>query len=270
MYPTRLPPSMTTGSLSGKHALVCGASKGIGRAAAQKLAEAGAQVSVLARSQEPLAELVERLEDSGTAAHALVADLEDHDALRAIVETHVAAHGPIHILVNNAAGPPAGRLIDTPEDQLLPHYHRHLVAAHLLTRLLTPGMEEAGYGRIINILSTSVREPIPNLGVSNTLRAAMASWAKTLSRELPPGITINSVLPGFTDTERLSSLAQKNARDRGMMPSDIVDEWIAQTPEGRLGHPEELGAAVAFLASPAAAFIRGIVLPVDGGRLQSI
>src|SRR5690606_36944419 len=133
-----------------------------------------------------------------------------------------------------------------------------------------PGMREAGYGRIVNVLSTSVREPIDNLGVSNTIRAAVAGWAKTLSRELPPGVTINNILPGYTDTERLATLASSAGERTGRTADEDRQGWIATVPEGRLGLPEELAAAVAFLASPAAAYVRGVSLPVDGGRLRSI
>lgn len=147
---------------------------------------------------------------------------------------------------------------------------RHLFAAHVLVQQLLPGMREAGYGRIINVLSTSVREPIPNLGVSNLTRAAVASWAKTLSGELPPGVTINNVLPGFTDTERLGSLGEDTASRTGTTLEAVRAGWIAQIPEGRLARPEETAEAIAFLASPAAAYIRGHSIPVDGGRLRSI
>ena len=139
-----------------------------------------------------------------------------------------------------------------------------------MVQKLVPGMLEAGYGRIINVVSTSVREPIPNLGVSNTIRGAVASWAKSLSRELPPGITINNILPGFTDTERLSNLKSAVANRTGKTEEEVHNGWLAQVPEGRLARPEELAAAIAFLASPAAAYIRGVSLPVDGGRLRSI
>jgi 3-oxoacyl-[acyl-carrier protein] reductase len=131
-------------------------------------------------------------------------------------------------------------------------------------------MQQAGYGRIINVLSTSVREPIDLLGVSNTIRAAMAGWAKSLSRELPPGITINNVLPGFTATERLASLAHSASQRRGIPREAIEAEWRDLTPEKRLGRPEEIAAVIAFLASPAASFVRGVSLAADGGRMRSI
>jgi 3-oxoacyl-[acyl-carrier protein] reductase len=131
-------------------------------------------------------------------------------------------------------------------------------------------MKQAGYGRIVNVISTSVREPIPNLGVSNTIRAAVAGWAKTLARELPPGITINSVLPGFVDTSRLGALAETMAGKQGKTPEQVRQGWLAMVPEGRLGKPEELGGVIAFLASPAGAYVRGVCLAVDGGRLSSI
>ena len=140
----------------------------------------------------------------------------------------------------------------------------------LLTRLLLPGMVEAGYGRIINVISTSVREPIPGLGVSNTIRGAMASWAKSISRELPPGITINNVLPGFTDTERLTVLGEAVAERSGISLDQVREMWLSDVPEARLAKPGEIAAAIAFLASPAGAFVRGTSMPVDGGRLRSI
>lgn len=257
--------------LQGRHALVCGASKGIGQATALALAARGATVTALARSADRLDALALELKKAGAPdAYALAADLDDRDDLRARVEEHLAAHGPVHILINNSGGPPSGRLLDTDESAFLPAFGRHLLASHLLVKLVLPGMEEARFGRIVNILSTSVREPIPGLGVSNSVRAAMASWAKTLSRELPPGITINGVLPGYTETERLDELKQQIADRTGQGQEDVQAGWIDATPEGRLGRPEELAAAVTWLCSEEAAFVRGIVMPVDGGRLQSI
>lgn len=257
--------------LQGKRALVGGASKGIGRAAALALAARGAEITALARSTDVLEALLPDLEDAGAPkAHALVADLDDRPRLRRRVQAHIAVTGPHQILVHNTGGPPSGRLLDATEADFLAAYGRHLLAGHALVQTLLPGMEATGYGRIVNVLSTSVREPIPGLGVSNTTRAAVASWAKTLSRELPPGVTINSILPGFTDTERLTSLAGQVAGRTGQAPDAVRAGWIAATPEGRLGRPEELGETIAFLCSPAAAFIRGVLLPVDGGRLNSI
>jgi 3-oxoacyl-[acyl-carrier protein] reductase len=245
--------------LSGRHAIVCGASGGIGRAAAVALAGLKCNVTVLARRANELNAVRPILARAGAKeTHILVADLEKRDELKS------------QILLNNTGGPPSGPLLDAKEEDFLRPYGRHLLASHLLTQLVVPGMKEAGYGRIVNVLSSSVREPIPGLGVSNTIRAAMASWAKTLSRELPPGITINSILPGYVDTERLGELSLSMAKQKGTGPDAIRKGWIDTTPEGRLGTPQELGAVIAFLCSPAASFIRGVVLPVDGGRLMSI
>lgn len=258
--------------LKGRHALVCGASSGIGRAAAMALAARGATVTALARRRDRLDALALELKQAGAPhADALPADLDEREELEAAVRRHIDEHGPVHILINNAGGPPGGRLLDVADEEsfMLP-FGRLVLAAHRLVRICLPGMEEAGYGRIINIISTSVREPIPNLGISNTIRGATAAWAKTISKELPPGITINSVLPGFTDTERLERLKAANAERQGVSEEDVEAKWLAATPEGRLGQPEELGAAIAFLASPSAAFVRGVCLPVDGGRLNSI
>jgi 3-oxoacyl-[acyl-carrier protein] reductase len=258
-------------SLASRHALVCGASRGIGRAAALALAERGAAVTALARSEERLRALVTELEAAGaSAARYLVADLDDRDAACAKVQDLITAEGPIHVLVNNAGGPPGGPLLEATEEQFLTALSRHLLASHRLTQLVVPGMKAAGYGRILNVVSTSVREPILNLGVSNTTRGAMASWAKTLSKELPPGITINNVLPGFVDTERLASLGGSIAERTGQTLDDVRANWLRQVPEGRLGRPEELGRVIAFLASPAGSFIRGQSLAVDGGRLNGI
>ncbi len=258
-------------ALFGKHALVCGASAGIGRASALALAALGAEVTVLARRGDRLAALQPQLCEAGApAARAVVADLEDRTALAAVVERLLADAGPVHVLVNNAGGPPTGPILEADAADFEVALGRHLLASHLLVRAVVPGMVEAGYGRIVNIISLSVREPIVGLGVSNTVRGAMASWAKTLSKELPPQITVNNVLPGYTDTGRLRSLGEAIAERDGMTVEAVAERWVAAVPEGRLGRPEELAAAVAFLASPSASYVRGVSLPVDGGRLGGI
>tara|TARA_Y100001933_G_scaffold150383_1_gene148861 strand:- start:801 stop:1613 length:813 start_codon:yes stop_codon:yes gene_type:complete len=257
-------------ALAGKTALICGASRGIGAATAQVMAKAGANVVVASRNEAQLKALLEQLKTLGDGQHRmLIMDLEETDSIAACVEP-LLDEGPIHILVNNAGGPPGGPLLKATVDELSQPFARHLHAAHTLVKLLAPGMASANYGRIIQIVSTSVREPIPNLGVSNTLRGAMASWSKSLSRELHPSITINNVLPGFTDTERLGSLAQSIHQRTGQSIESIHEGWMSQVPIERLIDPLETASVIAFLASPAAGAIRGVSLPVDGGRLRSI
>jgi 3-oxoacyl-[acyl-carrier protein] reductase len=258
-------------SLAGRHALVCGASAGIGRASALALASLGARVTVLARRAEVLQSLLPQLRDAGAAdAHAIAADQEDRAGLGAIVTAWIAAHGPVHVLVNNTGGPPGGAALDAEAEQFERALGRILLAAQLLTRSCLPGMRDAGFGRIVNILSTSVREPIPNLAVGNTMRAAMGGWTKTLANELPPGVTINNVLPGYTSTERLAELAKATAARTGRSLADVEADWKREIPEGRFASPSEIGNAVAFLCSPAAGYIRGVSLAVDGGRMRGI
>lgn len=257
-------------SLAGRHALVCGASSGIGRSAALALGALGARVTALARRRDRLDSLVEELRGAGVEAEAVEADLDDRTNLQATIDTLIADFGPVHVLINNSGGPPGGPLLDATPEAFELAFGRHLLASHLIVGRTLGGMREAGYGRIINVISTSVREPIPNLGVSNTIRGAVASWAKTLSRELPPGVTINNVLPGFTDTDRLGQLAEGNANRQGTSADAVREGWRAMIPEGRLARPEELADVIAFLASPAASYVRGVSLPVDGGRLRGI
>lgn len=261
---------LSDNALEGKTALICGASRGIGAATARIMAKAGANVILASRSEDQLNTLLSEISSLGEGVHQiLVLDLEDTDSLEGRIQP-ILDQGPIHILVNNAGGPPGGPLLDASVEELAQPFTRHLHAAHTLVKLLTPSMIIADYGRIIQIVSTSVREPIPNLGVSNTLRGAMASWAKSLSRELHPSITINNVLPGFTDTERLGSLAQSIHERTGKSIEAIHEGWMSQVPIERLIDPLETASVIAFLASPAAGAIRGVSLPVDGGRLRSI
>jgi len=248
-------------ALIGKHAIVCGASKGIGAATAKMLAKAGAKVTAISRNPQ---DLVSELEGEGHKAVSL--DLEDLDAISKFILTV----NECHILINNAAGPPGGPLLQNDVSDFEAPFKRHLHASHTLVRGLVPKMEESGMGRIVNIISTSVREPIPNIGLSNTLRGAMASWAKSLSRELPTCITINNVLPGFTDTDRLSSLASSINERTGKSVEEIHAGWMSQVPIDRLIDPLETGAAIVYLCMPISGGIRGVSLAVDGGRMRSI
>lgn len=258
-------------ALGGKHALVCGASKGIGEATAKMLAKAGADVTVCARNGAALTALCDTLSTLGSGRHqALMVDLEDTDSLPSAFASAVETFGPVHILINNAGGPPGGPLLNNEIQDFEAPFKRHLHAAHTLAQLAAPAMEQAGYGRIVQIISTSVKEPIPNIGLSNTLRGAMASWAKSLSNELAPCITINNVLPGFTDTERLGNLSASIQERTGKSAESVREGWLNQVPIGRLIDPLETASAITFLCLPASGGIRGVSLAVDGGRLRSI
>ena len=257
--------------LTGKHALVLGASQGIGRAAAHALAALGADVTLLARSSEALAGVVADLPRREAQRHGFVAaDMNDHASLRARVEA-VANATPVQILVNNSGGPPGGPAHAATLDDFRIAFNQHLMAAQIVVQAILPGMRGAGYGRIVNVISTSVKEPIRNLGVSNTIRGAVASWAKTLAGELGPlGITVNNVLPGYTKTQRLEQILDERRRTSGEDADAVAARMLASVPLGRFADPGEIAAAIAFLASPAAAYINGVNLPVDGGRTLSL
>ncbi len=255
--------------LTGRRALVCGSTQGIGRASAIELATLGASVTLMARDADRLARVCAELPTPSGQTHGTV--LADFGDSGAVASAAASLGDPHEILVNNTGGPAGGPILDAAPDAFRRAFEMHVVNNHLLAQALVPGMRDAGYGRIVNVLSTSVRAPIPGLGVSNTIRGAVASWAKTLAGELGPhGITVNNVLPGFTDTARLSSLFSAKAEKTGSTPEAVLAAAISGIPVGRLGDANEIGAAVAFLASPAGGYISGISLTVDGGRTPSL
>ena len=259
-------------NLNGKTALVCGSSQGIGLASAVELASLGATVVLLARSEPRLKEALASLPTPNAQQHSyLVADFSTPGEAMRVVEKWVGIGQTAHILVNNTGGPPAGPAHKADAGEFIDAFLNHLVNNQQLVKAVLPGMEAAGYGRIINIISTSVKAPLPNLGVSNTIRGAVANWAKTLANELgSKGITVNNVLPGATETARLSAIISNKAGKTGHTTDAVSAEMLAEIPAGRFGRPEEIGAAVAWLATPAAAYINGINLPVDGGRTPNL
>lgn len=257
--------------LTGKHALVCGASEGIGRATAHELALLGADVTVLARRADAMRDVVASLPRKDGQHHDYIqADMADTTGVRDAATALVAAR-PVHILINNTGGPPGGAAIDADLDAFLDAFRKHLLANQTLAQACVPAMREARYGRIINIISTSVYEPIPNLGVSNTTRGAVASWAKTLSRELAEdGITVNNVLPGFTETGRIAQIVDGQRARTGKSEADVREGMMAQVPARRFADPSEPASLIAYLSSPAAGYINGQSIAVDGGRMNSI
>lgn len=257
--------------LIGKTALVCGSTQGIGHAAAHELASLGAEIVLLARNEEKLREVALSLPTPHSQHHHWIAADFAHTKEVQQVITEFANSHIAHILVNNTGGPQPGKAIDSDIEAFRLAFNAHLINNHILTQTLVPGMIKSGYGRIINVISTSVKQPLPNLGVSNTIRGAVANWAKTLAGELAPhGITVNNVLPGATETGRLDQIIRNKASKSGTDADHVRKEMAAEVPLGRLARPEEIASAIAFLASPAAAYINGINLPVDGGRTLSL
>ncbi|MEM6263850.1 MAG: SDR family oxidoreductase [Bacteroidota bacterium] len=260
-------------NLTGKNALVAGSTQGIGKATALQLAQAGANVILVARNETKLKAVLEELSQSNDQQHHyLVADFSQPEAVEAIVRKFLQDHSTIiHIVINNTGGPKGGPIADASPEDFLHAYNMHLVCNHLLSQLTLPGMKTAGYGRIINVTSTSVKEPIPGLGVSNTTRWAVASWGKTLAGEVAPfGITVNTVLPGFTWTERLKSLISSRATAQHKTEEEVAEGMRQSVPCGRFADAVEVANAILFLSSPLASYINGIVLPVDGGRTRSL
>lgn len=254
--------------LTGKRALVCGSTQGLGRASANELALLGASVVLMARNEQALQSASRSLDTSKGQMHGyIVADFSDVKQVEERIGAYTQAHPPFHILVNNTGGPPGGPIVEATLKEFMNAFSAHLLCNHVLVQAVVEGMKAEHYGRIINIISTSVKQPIPGLGVSNTIRGAVASWAKTLAGELGPfGITVNNVLPGMTRTARLDSIIKAKSEKTGKSVELVTAEMVGEIPAGRFAMPEEFGAAVAFLATPAASYINGINMPVDGGR----
>ncbi len=251
--------------------MVCGSTQGIGLSVARELSLLGASCILLGRSKAALIEAKQSLDTSINQVHGIcVADQSDPMQLGSAV-TAVLSDGPIQILVNNSGGPASGPILQSDSDAFLKTFQQHLLANHQLAQLLIPGMRASNYGRILNIISTSVRIPLKNLGVSNTIRGAVASWAKTLANEIGPDqITVNNILPGFTRTNRLLALMEEKAKKEHKSLESVEQEWKSEVPLRRIAEPEEVAALAAFLASPAASYIHGASIPVDGGRTGSI
>lgn len=258
-------------TLEGKNALICGSTQGIGLAIAKELALLGANCVLMARNESSLQRAVKELDDTlRQKHHYLVADFGNTEAVKETIRSF-AQENIIHILINNTGGPPAGKITDAMDSDFLSALNLHLINNHNITTALLEGMKKAAYGRVINIVSTSVKIPLPNLGVSNTTRAAVAGWAKTLANETAPfGITVNNVLPGATATIRLSSIIENKSKRTDVPLESVEAQMLHEIPMGRFGQAEEIAAMAAFLATPAASYITGQSICVDGGRTGSI
>jgi len=254
--------------LKNKKAIVCGSTQGIGKAIAIELASSGASVILISRNEDSLREVLRELPAAKDQNHNfIVADFSDPDSLKEKMHNFISESSPVHILVNNTGGPKGGEAIAADTSEYLQAFSNHLICNQILVQAVVEGMKKEGYGRIVNIISTSVKQPLKNLGVSNTIRGAVASWAKTLAGELGPfGITVNNVLPGATKTVRLKSIIENKSKISGKTIEEVTKEMLKEIPVGKFAEPEELAYAVTFLASSLAGSINGINLPVDGGR----
>jgi len=254
-----------------KNALVCGSSAGIGKASAMEMASLGATITLVARNEDKLKAVLSELPNPEGQVHDyLVADFSEPMNLKEALDK-ATQNKTYHILINNTGGPKAGPVLGAKLEEFENAFTQHLKCNHILVQALAPGMKDAGYGRIINIISTSVKQPIEGLGVSNTIRGAVANWSKTLSVELGPyGITVNNVLPGATATERLTDILHNVAKKINGTFEEAEKMMKSVAPAKRFAQPEEIAYAVAFLASEAASYINGINLPVDGGRTKSL
>jgi 3-oxoacyl-[acyl-carrier protein] reductase len=259
-------------NLKGKRAYVCGSTQGIGKSVAIELANLGASVTLIARNEASLVEVRNMLfKTSGQSHDYIVADFDNPSGLKVSLENYLSKNKEAHILINNTGGPAGGKAIDANVEEYIQAFSNHLLCNQIITQALVPFMKEAHYGRIINIISTSVKAPIPGLGVSNTIRGAVANWAKTLSLELGSfGITVNNVLPGATTTQRLDSIITNKSVKERKEKEAIEEEMKKEIPAGRFAGPEEVAYAVAFLATPSASYINGINIPVDGGRTPNL
>jgi 3-oxoacyl-[acyl-carrier protein] reductase len=258
-------------NLKGKHALIGGGSKGIGFASALEIAKMGASVSLVSRNIDSLSHALSQLPRADAQAHDFfVADFKNPEGLREKIAELIKTR-PVHILVNNSGGPAAGSIKEADEEDFQSAFVQHLICNHILVKATLPGMIDYGYGRIINIISTSVKQPINKLGVSNTIRGAVANWAKTLANEVGiHGVTVNNVLPGATSTQRLEDIIKAKSKRTGVPEDDVILEMKQSIPLRRFGKPSEIGSVVAFLASPAASYISGTNIVVDGGRTKSL
>lgn len=257
--------------LNNKRAVVCGSTQGIGKAAALELAALGASITLIARNEEKLKKVIDELQSVGGKNHNyLVADFAKPEMLRKVLQAYSNSN-EVQILINNTGGPAGGNIADAKIESFVEAFNNHLICNHILATHFIPAMKKLNYGRIINIISTSVKIPLNGLGVSNTIRGAVANWSKTLANELGVfNITVNNVLPGATNTVRLQSIAESKASSSNKNANDVLDSMAAAVPMKRIAEPEEVANAIAFLASPAASYINGINLPVDGGRTGSL
>lgn len=253
-----------------KNALICGSTAGIGKASAMELASLGATITLVARNEEKLKQVLGNLpSEEGQKHNYLVADFSNPASLKEILSEGIAKN--YHILLNNTGGPKAGPIFPADLSEFTDAFAQHLLCNQVLVQAVVPGMKDENYGRIINIISTSVKQPIEGLGVSNTIRGAVANWSKTLATELGPfGITVNNVLPGATATERLDQIMVNIGKKIGKSAEEAGEFMKSIVPARRFAQPEEIAYAVTFLASEAAGYINGVNLPVDGGRTKSL
>jgi len=258
-------------NFKGLNALVCGSTSGIGKATALILAENGATITLLARNEEKLQSVKNELSTSKGQTHKhYQVDFTKPEDLKAVLEVATINHD-YSILVNNTGGPNGGPIIEASIDDFKSAFEQHLICNQILVQAVFPSMKENGFGRIINVISTSVKQPIVGLGVSNTIRGAVANWSKTLANEIGQhGITVNNVLPGFTETQRLEQIINNKSKKLQKSTDEVSEQMKQSVPARRFGQAQEVADAIVYLASKSAGYINGVNIPIDGGRTSSL